>query len=331
MSRKNIKFIIPVFVLCMSLFLCAFGTAVELDVAKNGVYRNITAAELGRKYNADSASALRDYKLSAVTGRITSITSDGKKFTVSSGNNDTFFVSCESKKGYSFSVNDNVKVYGTVSKKIFSKDMAFTVDYAEPFTGEISGNYSWSLINGRTIDKSEVKTVSLGDGRVSYRVPSKWTAVQEKLPNADGYAYVLSDLPGERSGTEELFFAFYFDNKGLNINDRVKYDDTLDPVWEFFKNQSDKIEKGIIQNILGDEPAGSMKNRISPQGVSYDYYDATYSKDIIGKAYNVEFVFKTVGNYEGFMVYVYVYTNDSMQQEHVDEILLSLRLAEENW
>lgn len=333
MNNKTLRKRLIALMLLMSLFICGFGSgAVELDTAKYRIYRNVMASDLSKRYSVDADSAMNKYRYSAVAGYVVAVSSDGKQFKVSTNQGNTSdVILCESKNGYSLGINDPVVVYGEMTTKLFTKQLVLKVDSCASYDGNFKGSYSWSTLNDtKTLGKADMTTISLGDGEVTYKVPSSWISVQDELENANGYGYVLSDLSDGRSGRAELFFAFYFGSDSLNINDKVDTSTVTKKVQEFFIKNAERIENGIINNILGTTNASrSFKKKDTGFGVTYSYFDATYSNPVIGNSYNVEFVFKPVGDIDGFMVYMYVFTEGS--RKHFDDVMFVLRLSEEKW
>ena len=149
---------------------------------------------------------------------------------------------------------------------------------------------------------------SLGRGNAVISIPSKWTGVEEKSGNIEGFQYKLNEIPEDYRTDPEQLYAFYFSFEKYLL-DQTDSSLTRD------------IEKSIIQNILKNEKFGLLfptKSVWSPGRPTYDSYVTGFTASN-RKIYNLEFVFvKAPG---GIMCFLYVFDTS----EHRDEILYVLQ------
>ncbi len=324
-KRKELFFIEIMITASLLLSGSMFKSAeVELDPGKRIVYQSVTADKLIVSYNGNKKSAKEQYEDNyfAVYGKIGEIKKNNKEISLLgtdiSGNSkivcDTSKETIKSVVG-SLNSGDLVKAYGQIDSTFISGQVRIEVDRIEKVNAISKSESEYGLASGLSVDKEYLMKKALNKGKIQFFIPPEWTNVETDISAAgngyiDGYQYRLNEL--SKTTVPESFFVCYFDNSLLaSPND---------------KDSTELIEKAIIANILKQDPAKlnnkfPLKKIKSYYGPEYTYYQDSYQDSNDG--YRVEFVFQPVEK-DGVIVYLYVYQN----QEHSDNIMLTMRLLE---
>ena len=323
------KYSAIILILLLGTILCGFvfdKSEMMLDTEKNIVYQNYSIDKVLADFEADKDAAKDTYAKNKIVllGKISEISKNYKKVVLVSlnGTQDGMIKCSSSNKeivtiAKTLSEDDIVKVYGEFSVSLIGNDLGMNVSKIEKATVDSVSDTSYSLLNGTTINATNMYNRTFSKDKITYYIPSNWSKVEYNIKDNDlgsieGYQYRLNEIPQSESVQPESFFVCYFDNKDLkNSGD---------------KNKTDLIERAIIANILKVRPDSLSKFPIKKTdtyyGAKYQYYQDAY-KDAHGKGHHVEFVFQQVET-DGIIVYLYVYTDAN----HVDDIMFLMRLLQ---
>lgn len=155
-------------------------------------------------------------------------------------------------------------------------------------------------------DKTEYKDrdtvqVSIGGGKVKYRIPKTWLDVEEQNSSVkNGHQYNLNQLDGLYEA--EVFSVFYFDSNQL-VNRS-----------EYSRSGADAVQRAIVRNILKKTNTSFLDielfdKKIAANKRAFDYYITKY------KSYKVLFVFAPMK--EGICCMVYVFRDDTPHEKDV--------------
>lgn len=208
------------------------------------------------------------------------------------------------------------------SKKLLIILCAVILSVITPFSALAGANVALNVnenVSASATPDSKLEARELGGGRMKYKVPSAWKAVESDLTGIEGKLYKLNELQGNKKSAAEQLYVFYFSNEKYLLN-------------QGDGGNREGIEKAIIKNILPNEHIAKLNvsgitfptSRISTDGFlgfgnrAFDYFDTTY-KDKNKKLHNAEFVFLPAGK-KGMCSILYVYT-DSVHKADIIKLL----------
>lgn len=312
----------------MMLFLCGLGfnnVTVLVDTENNYVYEYISADDVLIDFNKDKGAATSRYENGyyIVSGKIGSISKKGDTIDISGSSVTDNHIICSCPKALrsealKFKVGDGIGVYGKITVDLIDKDIHIV---AEKFVSDPRGVKSGSfyLLDGKNINKNSMITRTLNNGKIRYRIPAAWKDVEHSIAEAgigtiDGYQYVLNHLPGATDTVPESFFVCYFDNASRLEN----ADD---------KNETELIEKAIINNISGEGKGDSARTSdvTTYYGAKYNYFIGSYTDvlDAGNNGYHVEYIFQKNGT-DGLIMYLYIYKD----AKHLSDVFFVTRFLE---
>lgn len=310
------------------LLLCGFGfipVTVLVDTDKNHVYEYIPADDILTEFAKDTDQAKAKYKdgYYLITGKIGDVSKKGDKINVygSSGSGDQLICSCPKElraEALNLKKDDAVGIYGKITIGPLDKEVHINAEKLASVPSSVKKG-TFYLSDGKSIDKNNMTSRTLNNGKVSYKIPAAWkgvehSIVEDGIGTMEGYQYVLNQLPGSKDDTPESFFVCYFDNASKLENK----DDKKDTV---------QIEKAIINNISGDGKAdlARIRNVNTYYGAKYNYYITSYTDTLnaVNNGYHVEYIFQKDGD-DGFVVYLYVYKD----AKHLSDVLFVTRFLD---
>lgn len=295
-----------------------FESEVMLDTKEHAIYQHADIGDI-----TGAAGSGRNGGCYALTGTVGEKNKNNRKFDLVSDTSGVASVSCTVSdeelinEVSRLTPGDRVTVYGRLNIGLL-KNIGLEA-YSIKKTESIKVNKDlYSVKNGPDIDIRDLEERSIGEGRVSYRIPKSWRAVEhdikaEKLGEMEGYQYRLNEI-GRKSEYAESFFVCYFDtDQFVAKNDR-----------DNFK----AIEEAILRDIMGKDDLNHFpaKRATTYYGAKYKYYLDTYTKPLSGDKYQVEFVFRESG--EDIIVYLYIYNTQHINRSSLDEIMLTMRLTD---
>lgn len=322
MVRKKILSVI--LALSAGMVLCGAGwfesTRVVIDTENNHVYKYYTADEIISEFVKDYKAAKEIYQKEYVllSGKVSEIGKDGKNIVLSGTTETGLTITCSCDKelrslALSYESGDSVGLYGQLIVNGLKKEIRLNAEKIQPPPAVMSKDMYY-LLDGASFNKANAKKVTLNSNRVEYYIPSSWNRVEhsileEGLGSIEGYQYVLNQITGSSDSVPESLFVCYFDNK-LQLADYLNDSD-----------ETELIEKAIVENILGDAGKFPSKKVKTYYGSEYTYYSGAY-KNILeaGTGYHTEFVFQADGE-EGIVLILYVYKNT----KHISDIMFLTR------
>lgn len=319
--KKAINRIVILLTVAMcALILCGFSkTSPKLNTEETVIYEKINLQDLLNMYTADRPKMKGTYEghdvyFSAV---INKISDNGKSYFVSSKSGGGEVKLSSDIKYTGISVGDAVKCYGRVTLGLVTANLEVKLDHIVLSNEDVKADYAF--YQGNSYGKSDGCEVSLANGKIKYRVPEEWKAVEKDgaigIDADNGKYYMLNEL--KNKATTECFCIFYFDSSKY-----VAYDSDYSDIHG--------IEKSIITNIIPSEednlswwnlsrgmffPQESIK---TPYGREYDYYTTLY------KNHTIEFVFTSAGN--GLCVMMYIYWDDVSSGEDILYLMRTMNI-----
>lgn len=319
-----------VFAITVVLTLCGanwFGSAkVTIDTENNRVYQYHTTDKILAEFATDTNNAKARYQGEYVllSGKIASIGKDGKNIEISGLAETTESIECFYDKSLrdtvlGYKVNDSVALYGKLSVGLFDKEVRLNVEKIVQVPSVIKSDEVYFLLDGTSFDKTDTEKMTLDEGNIAYYVPRIWVAEEiehniekEELGIIEGYQYVLNKIPGETDSIPESLFVCYFDNQKLLADNQNDSDET------------ELIEKAIVENILGEVKSFPTKEVKTYYGAEYTYYTGVFKNALeTGTGYHAEFVFQKDG-YDGIVMLLYVYKDT----KHLSDVLFLSRFLE---
>ncbi len=337
-----------VLVCCLTLPISGFagaGVSVVVDTKAHPVCQYRSADEIIRTAAGSQDEAKQRYggQYLMVVGVVDEISKNGSKVTLVStnpaqnGSIECSFSGEDRKSAQRFRIGDQAAVYGRFLIGTFDKKEkiaaihidtppAETLSASNYYLADVAGGSmsgSAGLGVGRTgsgINPADMMVRTLADGRVTYRIPEEWEAVEhdlqaEGLGTIPGRQYVLNKTKTNKGNVPESLFICYFENSGKNL---ARTSDA---------KKTKEIEKAIIRNISGkdaDTFEPSSGKRVSTYyGANYDYYVGRHTDNIQGIGYHAEYIFQPDGT-DGFVVYLYIY----QEEKHLADVLFVTRFLE---
>ena len=313
--------------LAATLFLGGAGkdNIVMLDSRQYILYQNVTVDTMLEDYSRNKNIFSQEYdggKL-AIWGKVASVTSDGRSFTMTGLDGASRSITCKvtdarvMEQVKKLQPGSEIKALGEVEVSFFLKDVSLAVDGLEGTDGGSCLDNQYSTLSGGQYDLDNMLEVELQQGMIKYSIPQSWADVTKELENKtlEGHQYCLNEINQSTAKAESLF-VFYFDNaKGLkNLNDRTR---------------TKEIQVAIINNILKKDAGSSLEftreDFKTYYGASYNYYGDTYTNAESNETYRVEFVFESLGE-EGVLVYLYVVNNEN-ENRHIEDIMMVMKSA----
>ena len=297
-----------------------FESEVELDTKEHVIYQHADIDDV-----SGVAGNGRNGGCYALTGAVGEKNKNNRKFELLSDASGGTSISCTVSDEDMIAVvsqltpGDRVTVYGKLNIGLL-KNISFEADRIEKTESTKTNKDLYSIKDGPDIDIRDLEERSLGEGRVSYRIPKSWRAVEYDIVanewgTMEGCQYRLNEI-GRKSEYAESFFVCYFDtDKFVAKNDR---------------GNIKAIEEAIIRDILKKEKKDDLKRFPAKRattyyGAQYKYYLDTYTKQN-GDKYQAEFVFRESG--EDIVVYLYIYNTQHINRSSLDEIMLTMRLTD---
>lgn len=316
--------------LCACFVLCGAGwfnsTKVIIDTESNLVYKYCTADTMISNFVKDNKVATREYQNAFVllSGKVKSVGKNGKNIVLTGISNTALTIDCSYDKSLretalAYQVGESVALYGKITVDLFDKDIHLKAVKIVKVPAVVSGDIYY-LLDGSVFDKTNAKKVTLNDGTVEFYIPSSWAnetvqhdIVGEKLGTMEGYQYVLNKA-GDIDSVPESFFVAYFNNQ-KQLADYLNDSD-----------ETELIEKAIVENILGNASSYSSKEVDTYYGSKYVYYIGSYKTAFdTGTGYHTEFIFQADGE-NGIVVMLYVYK----EAKHLSDILFVSRFLKMN-
>ena len=172
---------------------------------------------------------------------------------------------------------------------------------------------------GKTYPAALSKEVPVSDGRMTYRIPKTFSAVETKLDGTAGMQYRINEIPETYNASAEQLYVFYFESGKYLLYAKDARNTTA-------------VEMAIVENILPGEKVSGLVNGMkfpsaskhSKNGTVFDYYSSDYT-DVNKKTHHVEFVFTKDGD-RGLGCLLYVFT-DPVHKDDVLYVLNSIRFA----
>jgi len=185
---------------------------------------------------------------------------------------------------------------------------------------DIRSDEMYYQLDGSSFDRKNATKVTLHEGAVEYYIPDSWASeaiqhsiVEDNLGIMEGHQYTLNKLDPSESVPESLFVC-YFDNE-THLSDYLNDAD-----------ETELIEKAIVENILGSVGKFPSKESKTYYGSDYDYYTGSFKSMLeMGTGYHTEFVFQADGE-EGIVLVLYVYKNT----RHLSDVMFVTRFIEIN-
>ncbi len=332
MNKRKILTVISAFYI--AFLLCGAGwfnrTKVVIDTEKNRVYQYCTVDTLISAFTQDDKEARKTYKDNMVllAGKVSSIGKNGKDLVLTGITSSDMTVKCSYDKelrtvASDYGIGDSVALYGKITVDAIDKDIHLKAEKIMDMPPVITSNEMFYLLDGSSFDKRNANKITLHNGDVEYYIPASWASediqsniTDEKLGTMEGYQYRLNRLEVNDSDPESLFICYFDNQKQLAdyLND---------------SEETELIEKAIVDNILGDVGSFPSKEVDTYYGSEYDYYLGSYKKksDTVGiksgSGYHVEFIFQADGK-EGIVVMLYVYK----ETKHLSDIMFVSRFLE---
>ena len=307
-----------VLLMVFCLALCGAGwwnkTKVVIDTESNRVYRYCVAEDV-----ITDQKGYREVPI-LLTGEITAMDRNGKRITLE----DSISCACDQEirsEVLKYKVGEKIALFGWVVEDWFNRDISFETVKVGRIPTDIRSDEMYYLLDGTSFDRKNATKVTLHEGDVEYYVPTAWSGekiqhsiTEEKLGIIEGYQYTLNKLEPSETEPESLFIC-YFDNEALleNANDA---------------DETELIEKAIVENILGSIGAGKFPSKEvkTYYGADYDYYIGSFKSALeMGNGYHTEFVFEADGE-DGIVVILYVYKNTG----HLSDVMFVTRFIEIN-
>ena len=319
--KKTIKCFAVLFLL-IAVILTGTGFVfindpVELDPDRHKIYRAVSYEALVSEVQGGSKDSA-----CMVNGKISAIGKRYDSFRITSGEGGVY-ISCRSSvtevknRIALLSEGDSITACGTFRKALLGGGINAEIDLIMDESVRTGGD-TYIADDGTVFDSSStlerkiVNPLKKGSDIISYRIPAEWEEAEYELDDKGdhirGYRYGLNRL--DKKSVPESLYVFYFDyNK--NLADRSQYDRT------------GRIEKALVENILGMEDAGKCpeSERKGPYGVKYQYYDDKYEHG--DDVYHAEFVFRENGD-KGLLVLLYIYRIP----DRVNEVMYLMRTTE---
>lgn len=318
-----------IWALCACLTLCGAGwfdsTRVVIDTENNPVYQYYASDDVVAVFDINENIAANKFNGMYVlfSAKVRRVGKDGKNMTLFSPAYPERDIVCSYDKSLrtaatAYKAGETVAVYGQIKVGAFDKELRLEVDKIVKVPDVATSSNMYYLLDGSSFDKAEAKKVTLNGGRVEYYIPSYWEGIQhdmeaEGLGSMEGYQYVLNQMPGSTDAVPESLFVCYFDNRKqlADLNDA---------------DETEQIEKAIVENILGDVGKLPSKEVKTYYGSEYDYYTDSYQTIFeTGAGYHTEFVFQVDGE-DGMVVVLYVYK----EAKHVSDVMFLMRFLEIN-
>ena len=308
--------------LCGAAFL---SVKVALDTETHVVYQHVDARTIidAAEKTAGKSGVIRKGRYYAVSGIIDTKNKNNKKLTLKAFSTTAKVISCsasdeEAANAISaLNTGDKVTVYGKLDIDLLKK-ISLEIDHIEKTDIEAVNDSIYSMRTKLAMDIRDMPERELADGKVSYRIPKDWEAVEhdivdEELGAMEGYQYKLNEI-GRKSEYAESFFVCYFDTDSF--------------VAENDRGNKKLIEEAILKDILKTDELKKFpaRNVTTYYGAKYKYYQDTYRK-LSGDKYQAEFVFQELDD-GGILVYLYIYNTQHTKESARDEIMLTMRLAE---
>lgn len=312
----------------MMLFLCGLGfnnVTVLVDTENNYVYEYVSTDDILTDFAKDNNVATRRYENGyyIISGKVENISKKGDTIDISGALVTDSHIICSCPKALrsealKFKAGDGIGVYGKVTVDLIDKDIHIL---AEKLVSAPEGVKSGSfyLLDGKNINKNSMSTRTLNNGKIKYRIPAAWkgvehSIVEDEIGTIEGYQYVLNHLPGSTDTVPESFFVCYFDNAS-------RLENTDD------KDETELIEKAIINNISGEGKGDSARTRdvTTYYGAKYNYFIGSYTDvDESGNnGYHVEYIFQKNGT-DGLIMYLYIYKD----AKHLSDVFFVTRFLE---
>ena len=318
-----------VLVICASFFLCGASwfnkTKVVIDTENNYVYKYCTADTMLSEFKNNRKEAKKKYQDEQVllSGKVVSIGKNGKNIILSGRTTSDIAIDCSYDKelresALAYNVGESVALYGQITVDAIDNDIHLKAVKIVKVPTSITSNNMYYLLDGSSFDKMKATKVTLNNGGVEYYIPSIWTRqgiqhniMEEKLGSIEGYQYTLNKLETNNSTPESLFVC-YFNNK-TQLSDYLNDSD-----------ETELIEKAIVENILGSVGMFPSKEVKTYYGSKYTYYIGSFKSTLdTGSGYHTEFVFQADGE-EGIVVILYVYKDT----KHISDVLFVSRFLE---
>lgn len=325
--RKK-RLCIATLALCACLSLCGAGwldsTKVAIDTENNRVYEYAAAENIIFDYIRDKEQTTLEYHQEYVllTGKVQSVGKEGKTIVVSGDTNTQRAIHCTVDKALrntalTYGKGDSIALYGQLKMNVWDKEIRLDAEKIVPIPTDVPSGDMYYLADGTSYNKKDTTKMELKDGRVEYYIPSFWEGIQhniteENLGSMEGYQYVLNQMPGSKDTTPESLFVCYFDNK-TQLADYLNDSD-----------ETELIEKAIVENILGKVGRFPSKEVKTYYGSKYTYYSGSFKNALeTGAGYHTEFVFQADGD-EGIVLVLYVYKDT----KHLSDVLFLTRFLE---
>ena len=326
MGKK--RFFMVALTLWTCLTLCGAGwfgdTKVAIDTEANKVYQYVSASDLIIDFIKDEKAATKEYDKDYVllTGKVKSVGKDGKNLEVYGKANTQLAVLCTYDKALktmasAYKVGDSIALYGQIKVGTIDKQIHMKVEKICVAPTDVTSEDMYYLLDGTSYNKADAQKVLLDNGRVEYYIPSFWEEIQhnisqENLGSIEGYQYVLNQMAGSQDTTPESLFVCYFDN-------RTQLADYLND-----SDETELIEKAIVENILGKVGRFPSKEVKTYYGSEYTYYSGAFKNAFeTGAGYHTEFLFQADGD-EGVVLVLYVYKDT----KHISDVLFLTRFLE---
>lgn len=327
MNKRKILTVISAF--CIAFSLCGAGwfnrTKVVIDTEKNRVYQYCTVDILISAFTQDSKEAKKIYQNNMVllAGKVSSIGKNGKDLVLTGITSSDMTVKCSYDKelrtvASDYGIGDSVALYGKITVDAIDKDIHLKAEKIVDMPSVITSNEMFYLLDGSSFDKKNANKIVLHNGDVEYYIPSSWASediksniIDEGLGIMEGYQYRLNRLDVNDSDPESLFICYFDNQKQLAdyLND---------------SEETELIEKAIVNNILGDVGSFPSKEVDTYYGSEYDYYLGSYKTVFdAGIGYHTEFIFQADGE-DGIVVMLYVYK----ETKHLSDIMFVSRFLE---
>ncbi len=277
-----------------------------LNPEERPVYEAVPLSELAKSGAYEGCDIV-------TAGNIGNISPERTSFTISDEGSSLKVTLTTAKPLIGLYEGDRIYLYGRKTSDHISGDHAVK--------GSRSGlRDQYYLWQGNSYSDSDTTERTLGDGKITYRIPKEWSYAELKgtqkeelihMDEGDCDGYLINALTG--AGQAECFFIFHFDSDRY-----LKYDSDKAEIYG--------IERSIIENICPEENLSwnSFAHYAFPTlsvhtsyGRTFDHYVAVF------RSHRAEFVFTETS--DGLCVLLYVYNGEMGAS---DDILYLMRTLE---
>lgn len=335
--RKKLKPRIMLLAFCIMFFTtgAAFASNIpKLNIDSRPVYSKCDVAGVISSVNKDYSSTEKSYSEKDIIacGVVNNIEKNQKTLMITFSGKDVKVTTDKKNETSQLKSGDSVTVYGKFKfESAKKKTISIEADHLVKESISLASDYY--IYSGKQYKDSDSSSVTLADGRISYKIPNSWltTEVSEdnysKIFNSTitndhtGKCYYINRVNGGKE--PEIFCVFYFNNNKF-LEKSSNSDKTHD------------IEKAIITNVCPEEETKwnnpstwkivfPTEKSTTSNGVKLDHYVGNYDN------YRVEFAFAKVDGTNandsgGICVMMHLYNDDSIKPDDVLYVLNSLSI-----